>query len=164
MLEMLANNFFGADLPYEQLRNRYVPALERVIDHIVRDTVTNELGIPVWKLPSFTHGIAQARTDYACFDELTDRVLATRKEGKGLWRQFKSDAPDSALRSNLKVFLAGALEATTSYASWAISHLARNLPAQERVFQDVQQIEVYTPESLARAPTTSVTFSTKRCD
>ena len=41
MLEMLANDFFGADLPYEQLRNRFVPALERMIDHIVRDTVTN---------------------------------------------------------------------------------------------------------------------------
>jgi cytochrome P450 len=148
MLEMLANNFFGADLPYEQLRNRFVPALERVIEHIVRDTVTNTLRIPVWKMPAFTQSIAQAKTDYACFDELTDCVLATRQEGKGLWRQFKSDAPDAALRSNLKVFLAGALEATTSYASWAISHLARNLPAQERVFHEVQHIEVYTPETL----------------
>jgi len=148
MLEMLANNFFGADLPYEQLRNRFVPALERVIDHIVRDTVTSTLGIPVWKLPSVTRSISQAKVDYACFDELTDRVLATRKAGMGLWRQFKSDAPDAALRSNLKVFLAGALEATTSYACWAISHLARNLPAQERVFHDVQHVEVYTPETL----------------
>src|SRR5690606_37950914 len=53
-----------------------------------------------------------------------------RGSGAGLWMQFKSDAPDELLRSNVKVFLAGALEATTSYATWAISHLARNLPAQ----------------------------------
>lgn len=151
MLEMLANCFFGAELPYEDVRNRYVPALERVIDHIVSDTVKNKLGIPVWKLPGFTRRIARIKEDYARFDELTDLVLAARKEGKGLWKQFKSDAPDAALRSNIKVFLAGALEATTSYASWAISHLARNVPAQEKVFQEVQNIQVYTPDNLDAA-------------
>jgi cytochrome P450 len=151
MLEMLANNFFGAEIPYEQIRNRYAPALERVIDHIVRDTVMNKVGIPVWRLPRFTRGIAQAREAYACFEQLTDLVLAARKEGKGLWQQFRSDAPDGALRSNIKVFLAGALEATTSYASWAISHLARNLPAQEKVFLEVKDIQDYTPETLGIA-------------
>jgi len=151
MLEMLANNFFGAEISYEQLRHRYIPALERMIEHIVRDTVVNKLGIPVWMLPSFTRRISQARADQACFEELTDLVLATRKDRKGLWKQFKSDAPDEALRSNLKVFLACALEATTSYASWAISHLARNPTAQEKVFEAVKEIHVYTPENLDRA-------------
>src|SRR5688500_5489568 len=51
MLEMLVNNFFGADVPYERIRDRFVPALERVIDHIVRDTVINKLGIPLARLP-----------------------------------------------------------------------------------------------------------------
>jgi cytochrome P450 len=151
MLEMLANNFFGAEIPYEQLRDRYVPALERVIDHIVRDTVVNRLGVPVWKLPRIRRRFAQARDDYACFDELTDLVLAARRDGRGLWSQFKSDAPDEALRSNVKVFLAGALEATTSYACWAISHLARNAAAQEKVFQVVGDIDEYTPKNLERA-------------
>jgi cytochrome P450 len=151
MLEMLANCFFGAELSYDEVRNRHVPALERLIDHIVRDTVTNKLGVPLWILPSFNRRIAQAKADTACFDELTDVVLAARKDGRGLWKQFKSDAPDAALRSNLKVFLAGALEATTSYASWAISHLARNAAAQERVFAEVQHLEDYSPENWATA-------------
>ena len=34
------------------------------------------------------------------FEELTDIALAQRKEGKGLWKQFKSDVPDENLRSN----------------------------------------------------------------
>src|SRR6185369_13561747 len=59
MLEMLANNFFGAELSYDEVRNRYVPALERVIEHIVRDTVTNFIGIPIWHLPGLTRHIAQ---------------------------------------------------------------------------------------------------------
>lgn len=151
MLEMLTNNFFGAEIPYEQISDLYVPALERVIDHIVRDTVMNRLGIPLSKLPSLTRGMAATKEAYALFERLTDLVLAARKESKGLWRQFKSDAPDEALRSNVKVFLAGALEATTSYASWAIAHLARNLPAQEKVFHEVQGIEDYTPENLGTA-------------
>lgn len=151
MLEMLANNFFGAEIPYEQITGRYVPALQRVIDHIVRDTVINKIGIPLWKLPSLNRNIAETKNAYALFEGLTDLVLAARKEGKGLWKQFKSDAPDEALRSNIKVFLAGALEATTSYASWAIAHLARNLPAQEKVFHEVKDIEDYTPESLDKA-------------
>jgi cytochrome P450 len=151
MLEMLTNNFFGASVPAEQLRDYYIPALERVIDHIVRDTVVNRSGIPVRKLPSFTQSIADAKVYYARFDELTDLVLAARKEGKGLWKQFKSDASDEAIRSNIKVILAGALEATTSFASWAISHLARNPSAQEKVFQIVKDIDDYTPEILEGA-------------
>lgn len=151
MLELLVNCFFGCDVPYEQIRNRHVPALERVIDHIVRDTVTNRLGIPIQLWPSFTRKIAEAKADYACFEELTNLVLASRKDKRGLWKQFKSEASDAALRSNIRVFLAGALEATTSYATWAISHLARNFAAQGRVFQEVKEIDDYTPENLARA-------------
>ncbi len=148
MLEMLVNCFFGAELSYDELRNRHVPALERVIDHIVRDTVTNKLGIPIWMWPAVGQKISQAKRDYACFEELTDIVLAARKSDRGLWKQFKSDASDKVIRSNIRVFLAGALEATTSYASWAISHLARNLSAQEKVFQEVKEIDIYTPENL----------------
>jgi cytochrome P450 len=151
MLEMLVNNFFGAQLPYAEISERYVPALERVIDHIVRDTVINKIGIPLRRWPSFSRGIAQAKESYAAFERLTDLVIATRKQGKGLWKQFKSDAPDEALRSNIKVFLAGALEATTSYASWAISHLARCALAQEKVFEEVREITEYTPEILEAA-------------
>ncbi len=151
MLEMLANNFFGSEIPYEEIRHRYVPALERVIEHIVRDTVMNKIGVPVWRLPSFNRRLAQAKEDHAAFERLTELALAGRKEGKGLWKQFRSDAPDAALRSNIKVFLAGALEATTSYASWAISHLARNPSAQEKVFREVKDIEEYTPENLDNA-------------
>ncbi|QDT48422.1 Epi-isozizaene 5-monooxygenase/(E)-beta-farnesene synthase [Symmachiella dynata] len=151
MLEMIVNNFFGAEVAYEELRDRFVPALERVIDHIVRDTVINQVGISIAKMPSLNARIAQTKQDYASFEELTARVLAVRKKATGLWMQFRSDAPDEALRSNIKVFLAGALEATTSYATWTISHLARNLPAQEKVYQAVQEIEDYTPENLESA-------------
>lgn len=151
MLEMLVNTFFGAEVSYDEIRNRFVPGLERVIDHIVSDTVVNKLGIPLWFMPGLSRGIAEAKAARAEFERLTDLVIATRKEGKGLWKQFKSDAPDEALRSNIRVFLAGALEATTSYASWAISHLARNPAAQEKVFQEVRDIDDYTPETLDRA-------------
>ncbi len=151
MMELLVNNFFGAEIAYDELRARYVPAIERIIDHIVRDTVLNKLGLPLHRLPALTRRQAQTRQDRAAFDELTDCVLAARHGERGHWKQFKSDAPDDALRSNIKVFLAGALEATTSYASWAISHLARHAEAQERVYQEVRHIDDYTPENLGSA-------------
>ena len=151
MLEMLTNNFFGAEIPYAQICERYVPALDRVIDHIVLDTVINKLGLPLRRIPSVSRRIADTKAAYAAFEELTDRALAPRAAGQGLWRQFKSDAPDAALRSNIKVFLAGALEATTSYASWAIAHLARNPDAQAKVFRVVEHVDQYTPETLAAA-------------
>jgi cytochrome P450 len=150
MLEMLVNNFFGAEVPYDQIRNRFVPSLDRVIAHIVRDTVVNKLGVPLERLPSLTRGIADAKRALAEFEELTSIVLAGRRQGRGLWRQFESEAPDDALRANLRVFLAGALEATTSYASWAISHLARHPVAQELVHAEVRGIEDYTPANLAQ--------------
>ena len=151
MLEMLVNCFFGAEVPYEEIRERYVPSLGRVIDHIVRDTVINKLGLPVRRWPSVTRGIARAKVAYADFERLTDAVIATRPAGRGLWKQFKSDAPDEKLRSNIRVFLAGALEATTSYASWAIAHLARHPAAQEKLYEEVKEIDEYTPQTLERA-------------
>lgn len=151
MLELLVNNFFGAEIGYEDLRNRFVPAIERIIDHIVRDTVLRKVRPIAGLFPSYRRGAAQSLRDQADFDELTDRVLAARHQQRGHWRQFKSDAPDAALRSNIKVFLAGALEATTSYASWAISHLARSPAAQQRVFEEVRSIAEYTPENLDSA-------------
>lgn len=150
MLEMLVNNFFGANLPYDVLREKYVPALERVIDRIVRDTVLNKIGLAPRKWPAWTPKLKQAKEDRELFDELTKICLETRKEGKGLWREFKSDAPDVLLRANIKVFLAGALEATTSFASWGITHLARNQDAQDRVYQEVAPINVYSPENLEK--------------
>lgn len=151
MLELLVNNFFGAEVAYEEIRQRYVPAIERVIDHIVRDTVINRVGLPLRVLPNLTRGIVESKRASADFERLTDLVIATRKEGKGQWRQFNSDAPDEALRSNIRVFLAGALEATTSYASWAISHLARDTAAQEKVYAEVKDLDDYTPETLEQA-------------
>jgi cytochrome P450 len=151
MLEMLTNNFFGSSIAYDEIRERYVPALEQVIDHIVRDTVINRVGVPLGLLPRFLPGVGRIQESHAAFDRLTDLVLAPRKEGAGLWKQFQSDVPDEALRSNLKVFLAGALEATTSFASWALAHLARHPKAQERVHAEVKDLEDYTPENLDTA-------------
>lgn len=146
MLELLVNNFFGASLTYDEIRNHYVPAMERLIDHIVRDTIMHRLG-----LSALAGGAKQRRADFAAFERLTDLVLEPRPRGAALWSQFKSDAPDESLRSNLKVFLAGALEATTSYASWAVSHLARHRESQERLFEEVQHVTEYTPENLEQA-------------
>jgi cytochrome P450 len=151
MLEMLANCFFGAAIDYEVLRVKYVPALERVIDHIVSDTVVNRLNIPHRVIAKVSRRYAQAAEDMATFDELTDIVLAARTERRGLWSKFQADVPDAALRSNIKVFLAGALEATTSYAAWTIAHLARNESLQEQVFREIESIGDYSPDRLAAA-------------
>jgi cytochrome P450 len=148
MLEMLTSCFFGASIDEQQLREVYVPAIERIIDHIVRDTITNRLSIPRSILAKISRSYADAQRDFAVFDDLTAQVLAARPERRGLWKKFQSDAPDDAIRSNIKVFLAGALEATTSFAAWAISHLARNEAWQERVYQEVAAIADYSPDQL----------------
>ncbi|MFI4871750.1 MAG: cytochrome P450 [Phycisphaerales bacterium JB061] len=151
MLEMLVCNFFGAYIDPAEIREKYVPALDRVISHIVRDTVVNKLGIPLARIPSWTRGISETKRAQAAFEELTTRVLEPRRRKEGLWSRFESDAPDEALRANIRVFLAGALEATTSYASWAISHLARNPDMQKRLYAEIAHVNAYTPEALAGA-------------
>jgi cytochrome P450 len=84
---------------------------------------------------------------------LVDIALSGRAEGVGLWGQFKSDATDEALRSNIRVFLAGAMEATTSFASWAISHLAHAPHIQDQIYEEVKEMSVYDPDNLASAVT-----------
>jgi cytochrome P450 len=148
MLEMLVNNFFGANVPYEEIREVFVPALESVIDNIVKDTIMNKFGVPVRYMPPITPNLKKLKRDYGHFEQLTNIVLAQRRKQNGLWSQFTSDAPDEKLRSNLKVFLAGALEATTSYATWALKHLSHNMQMQEAVYDEVKNIDSYTPEVL----------------
>lgn len=151
MLEMLTNNFFGAEISHDELRREYMPAMERIIEHIVRDTVYGQLPGIGWAISLLRSTNKSFKADNAVFERLTDLVVAGRSEGRAQWSHFTADVPDEALRENLKVFLAGALEATTSYACWAITHLARNAQAQAKVFEDVKDIHEYTPENLRRA-------------
>jgi cytochrome P450 len=150
MLEMLVNNFFGGSVSYEELRDRFVPALLQCIDHMVHDTIAHSLRAPFDIITGRKRSLNRAR---ASFESLTDIALAGRTNGLGLWAEFKSDATNEALRSNIRVFLAGALEATTSFASWALSHLSRTPHVQDRVYEEVKTIDVYDPENLEQAVT-----------
>jgi cytochrome P450 len=150
MLEMLVNNFFGGSVSYEELRNRYVPALVFLIDHMIRDTVAPFVTA---FCGAFTGRNAIVKQKKADFEALTDIALSGRAEGLGLWNQFKSDATNDALRSNIRVFLAGAMEATTSFASWALSHLAHAPDIQNQIYEEVKEMAVYDPDNLASAVT-----------
>jgi cytochrome P450 len=150
MLEMLVNNFFGGYVAYEELRNRFVPALVFLIDHMIRDTVAP---FPTALCGAFTGRNSILKQKKADFEALTDIALSGRAEGLGLWNQFKSDATDEALRSNIRVFLAGAMEATTSFASWALSHLAHAPDIQNQIYEEVKEMAVYDPDNLASAVT-----------
>lgn len=142
MLDMLVNNFFGGSVSYEELRNRFVPALVFLIDHMIVDTVAPFVTA---LRGAFTGRNAILKQKKADFEALTDIALSGRAEGLGLWNQFKSDATDEALRSNIRVFLAGAMEATTSFASWAISHLARAPDIQNQIYEEVKKWVSMTP-------------------
>ena len=149
MLEMLVNNFFGGNVSYEELRDRYVPALVYMIDFMVRDTVAPKGQAIALTLTGRSKILREHRM---AFEELTDIALAGRAENLGLWKEFKSDASDEALRSNIRVFLAGAMEATTSFATWAISHLSHHPKWQEKVHEEVKDMDVYDPDDFTGAP------------
>lgn len=150
MLEMLVNNFFGGRVSYEELRDRFVPALVLLIDHMISDTVA-PISQALYRMVAGRNAILRQRK--ADFEALTDIALSGRAEGRGLWQQFKSDATDEALRSNIRVFLAGAMEATTSFASWAISHLSHAPEIQDQIYEEVKEMSVYDPDNLASAVT-----------
>ena len=149
MLEMLVNNFFGGSVAYDELRERYVPALLALIDHMITDTVAPRL----YAFHRIVTGKnIELKRWQTALEELTDIALAGRDEGLGLWKSFKGEVEDEeALRSNIRVFLAGALEATSSFTSWTISHLSRQPDLQEQLFDEVKDIDVYNPDNLNSA-------------
>ncbi|MED5586859.1 MAG: cytochrome P450 [Verrucomicrobiota bacterium] len=149
MLEMLVNNFFGGSVSYDELRERYVPALVYLIDHMVRDTVAPRSQAFGRLLTGENRLLERYRK---AFDALTDIALSGRKKKSGLWAEFASEAPDADLRSNIMVFLAGAMEATTSFASWAISHLSHSPEWQSKVYSEVKTMDYYDPDDFAGAP------------
>lgn len=148
MLEMLVNNFFGGQVSYADIQQRYVPSLTLMIDHMVTDTIAHRIQAPINVATGKNKRLKAAKQD---FEALTDIALAGRADGLGMWSQFKSDATDEQLRSNIRVFLAGALEATTSFAGWAFTHLARSPDIQEAIYNEVQPMDLYDPDNLAQA-------------
>ena len=148
MLEMLLNNFFGGSVSYDELRDHYVPALTYSIEHMIADTMAHRLRVVI---DGLTGQSAKVKKAQAAFETLTDIALAGRATGAGLWGEFKSEASNAALRSNVRVFLAGALEATTSFATWTLAHLARAPEVQERVHHEVKSVNVYDPQALGHA-------------
>jgi len=150
MLEMLINNFFGSEVEYAELRDRYVPSLVLLIDSMVSDTIAHSFFRTLNLFGEAKRKHEQAKAD---FEELTDIALSGRSAGRGMWSQFKSEATDEQLRSNIRVFLAGAMEATSSFASWALSHLACAPAVQEKIYREVESMDVYDPGNLAQAQT-----------
>jgi cytochrome P450 len=121
-----------------------------LIDHMISDTVApTTLAI----CRALTGRNAILNKKMADYEALTDIALSGRAKGLGLWKQFQSDATDDALRSNIRVFLAGAMEATTSFASWAISHLSHAPDIQEQIHSEVKDMNTYDPDNLAGAVT-----------
>ena len=102
-------------------------------------------------MPAFTRRVSEIKQAYADFDRLTDLVIAQRKEGKRLWKQFKSDAPDEALRGNIRVFLAARLRRLPHMPHGQFLTWETHAAAQERVFQEVKDIDRYTPTHLEEA-------------
>jgi cytochrome P450 len=147
MLNVLVNVLFGAAIPHDELRARYLPAIRNVIAYIMLDTVTNPFGIPIFRLPALTWHHARLKRDWRTFEELVDRVMRTRAEGAGFWPLLTAAGTEKAIRSNVRVFLAGALEATASYISWMLSNLARDPVAQERAYRETLTFTEITPEA-----------------
>ena len=125
-------------------------ALEVLDPQVVLRQAMGHLGAHYRLLTGRNALLKQKQAD---FEALTDIALAGRAKGLGSWSQFESDATDEALRSNIRVFLAGAMEATTSFASWALSHLSRRPDLQEQIHAEVKDMNVYDPDNLAQAVT-----------
>ena len=148
MLEMLVNNFFGANVSEDELWDKYVPSLKLLIDHMVNDTIKTHWLKPFQVFSRESTAIKKAQAD---FEELTDIALTGRKSGAGMWKQFKSEVPDELLRSNVRVFLAGAMEATSSFTGWTLSHLSKSPEWQEKLHDEIKSMDVYEPDSLRKA-------------
>lgn len=151
MLALIVNVLFGAGVLEEELETRYLPAISRVIRYILVDTVANQFGIRPFDLPAFTPGLARLQRDRATFEELVDRAIRTRDSGSGFWPLLTAAGPEEAVRSNVRVFLAGALEATSSYISWALVHLARNSAAQSEARAEALGHAELSPEARENA-------------
>lgn len=136
MLEILSTIMFGVEIPTELYRNRYLPALENVIQYILRDTVNNPFAVKRLDFPSITKRRKALKANNRLFEELVDSAIEQRALGGGFWKELKVPGTDMSVRSNVKVLIAGALEATASYVSWTLSCLSRNPEAQEKVRQE----------------------------
>ena len=151
MMEMLLFNFFGAKVEPQDVRERYIPAIDKIIEHIVRDTIDQQFEFNPFRKRKKNGCDPELECAFALFEQLTDLSMAARSEGACAWGRVDDKWNDEDLRSNVKVFLAGALEATTSYAAWAVSHLARNPECQQRVFNEVRSIDSFETAAIDEA-------------
>ncbi|MBX9625420.1 MAG: cytochrome P450 [Gemmataceae bacterium] len=151
MLNVLVNVLFGVPVPHAELKAKYLPAIEHVIRYILVDTVANPLGLPVSRLTTFGGRHARLKRDRRVFEELVRRVVAARDAGAGFWPLLTAAGPPEAVASNVRVFLAGALEATASFVGWALGNLARHPAARERAYREALTHADLCPEAWERS-------------
>ena len=132
MLDVLVNVLFGSAVPHDELKTKYLPAIENVIRYIMVDTLANPFRIPVFRLPALTRRHAQLKQDRQVFEELVDRVIRTRSEGAGFWRCSRRcpQRPSTATSG----YSRRALEATTSYIKQALVNLARHPAVRAKAY------------------------------
>jgi cytochrome P450 len=147
MLNILVNVLFGAEIDHNELRQRYLPAITRVINYILLDTVLNQLRLPILSMPAVSPAHARVKEARRIFEDLVERVLARRDDGAGFWPLLTAVGTPDAIKSNLRVFLAGALEATSSYVAWTLSNLARHPECQEKAYLEALSHPEMTPEA-----------------
>lgn len=151
MLNLLVNVMFGAKISQAEICEKYLPAIENVIHYIMLDTVANPFRLPVFKIPSLTRKHARLKQDRRIFEELVERVIASRDESAGFWPMLIASGSDDAIKSNVRVFLAGALEATASYISWTLLNLGRDPEAQEKAYQEALGCTEMAPAARVQA-------------
>lgn len=151
MLNLLVNVLFGANITQAEIRDKYLPAIENVIHYIMLDTVANPCRLPVFRLPALTRKHARLKRDRQIFEELVEKVIASRDESAGFWPMLIASGSDDAIKSNVRVFLAGALEATASYISWTLLNLGRDPDSQEKAYQEALACTDMTPEARVKA-------------
>ena len=111
MMEMLLFNFFGAKVEPQDVREHYIPAIDKVIDYIVRDTIDQQFDFIRFRKRKEKRPDPELEEAFGLFEKLTDLSMAPRSEGACAWARVDTKWSDDDLRSNVKVFLAGALEA-----------------------------------------------------
>ena len=160
-LEILQTNLFGGTISREELKEKFLPSIERGINYIFLDTFMNPLGISLLRMPTLSNWHAQLKRDYHVCEELVDNTLEAMKSGRGFWDHltvkqladldtFKSLEP--AIRANIKTILAGALEGTASYMGFVIKALGDNPRVQAKLFREIRANPDIKPEDRAMLP------------
>lgn|GEM_PF-1809877 len=138
VMRMTLKSFFGLEKSLPEIRDSIGPAFEVLTKWIVLDSVLDPVGIKPTNLPKYLPFTNRVKSALEVVNRLTDEIM-NQNSNNGLMGELLSNpnVNREMVRNNVLALIAGANEATSSYATWMLHDVTWHRDVLKKIVSEV---------------------------